>query len=97
METGQPSKLIAQHRNPGRARTSPAVGQAPYQDQSGRSHSDLSMWPPHAGDSEQIGPFCVPSLDRADTATTVQNGGSSSTLLGWVWLPGPAVLSRHDC
>jgi len=60
---------MARHRNPGRARTASAARQAPYQN-SGRSHSGLSVRPPHAGDSEQIGPFCAPSLDRADKAAT---------------------------
>jgi hypothetical protein len=32
------------------------------------------VWPPHAGDSEQIGPFCAPSLQCADKAATIQNG-----------------------
>jgi hypothetical protein len=32
------------------------------------------MWPPHAGHSEQIGPFCAPSPDRAEKAATVQIG-----------------------
>jgi hypothetical protein len=70
------------------------VRQAPYQDQSGRSHSDLSVWPAHAGDSEQIGPICAPSLDRADKAATVQNGRYRLSSAGQsrshsvIWSPG---------
>jgi hypothetical protein len=100
--TGQPSTLIAPHRNPSRARTASAVGQAPYQGQSGRSYSDLSVWPPHAGEQRADWPFLRaiagvcrrPQPYRTAVHACYTNHASSLCAAAWRWSGVYASLVR---